>query len=98
MVTRIYQRKQHSRNSYVEFQLIHVNEEAARKVKAAAASRFKVHELGCEAMKAENEAAAAEDMKKELEELKRRCKKLKVSSYIKLFKGLLKKQSSQIKN
>jgi archaellum component FlaC len=29
-------------------------------------------------MKAENEAAAAEDMKKELEELKRRCKKLKV--------------------
>jgi archaellum component FlaC len=29
-------------------------------------------------MKAENEAAAAEDMKKELEELKQRCKKLKV--------------------
>lgn len=32
----------------------------------------------CEAMKAENEAAAAEDMQKELEELKQRCKKLKV--------------------
>ncbi|AES95278.1 putative GRIP domain-containing protein [Medicago truncatula] len=33
--------------------------------------------IRCEAMKAENEAAAAEDMQKELEELKQRCKKLK---------------------
>ncbi|KAL5099653.1 hypothetical protein RYX36_003980 [Vicia faba] len=33
--------------------------------------------IRCEAMKAENEAAAAEDMQKELEDLKQRCKKLK---------------------
>lgn len=33
--------------------------------------------IRCEAMKAENEAAATEDVQKELEELKQRCKKLK---------------------
>ncbi|KAG4988076.1 hypothetical protein JHK84_030646 [Glycine max] len=34
--------------------------------------------IRCEAMKAENEATATKDMQKELEELKQRCKKLKV--------------------
>ncbi|KAJ1403869.1 GRIP domain [Sesbania bispinosa] len=33
--------------------------------------------IRCEAMKAENEATAAQDMQKELEELKQQCKKLK---------------------
>lgn len=39
------------------------------------ASNFAVR---CEAMKAENEATVAEATQKELEELKQRCKKLKV--------------------